>query len=125
MKKTVKVMSIILLAVMFLTVAATMVNAVDNISGIITDVGKGNYSGNEVTTTGKKIVGIVQVVGIVVAVVVILVIGIKYLVGSAEQKAEYKKTMIPYIVGAVLVFAGSTIVNVIYNVTVSMTNGSN
>lgn len=125
MKKTVKVMSIILLAVMFLTVAATMVNAVDNISGIITDVGKGNYSGTEVTTTGKKIVGIVQVVGIVVAVVVILVIGIKYLVGSAEQKAEYKKTMIPYIVGAVLVFAGSTIVNVIYNVTVSMTNGSN
>ena len=119
MKKTVKVMSIILLAVMFLTVAATMVNAVDNISGIITDVGKGNYSGTEVTTTGKKIVGIV------VAVVVILVIGIKYLVGSAEQKAEYKKTMIPYIVGAVLVFAGSTIVNVIYNVTVSMTNGSN
>ena len=125
MKKTVKVMSIILLAVMFLTVAVTMVNAVDNISGIITDVGKGNYSGTEVTTTGKKIVGIVQVVGIVVAVVVILVIGIKYLVGSAEQKAEYKKTMIPYIVGAVLVFAGSTIVNVIYNVTVSMTNGSN
>lgn len=124
MKKTVKVMSIILLAVMFLTVAATMVNAV-NIAGTINDVGNGTYSGTEVTNTGKKIVGIVQVVGVVVAVVVILVIGIKYLVGSAEQKAEYKKTMIPYIVGAVLVFAGSTIVNVIYNVTVSMTNGSN
>lgn len=124
MKKTVKVMSIILLAVMFLTVAATMVNAVD-IAGTINNVGNGTYSGTEVTNTGKKIVGIVQVVGVVVAVVVILVIGIKYLVGSAEQKAEYKKTMIPYIVGAVLVFAGSTIVNVIYNVTVSMTNGSN
>ncbi len=124
MKKTVKVMSIILLAVMFLTVTATMVNAV-NIAGTINDVGNGTYSGTEVTNTGKKIVGIVQVVGVVVAVVVILVIGIKYLVGSAEQKAEYKKTMIPYIVGAVLVFAGSTIVNVIYNVTVSMTNGSN
>lgn len=123
MKKTVKVMSIILLAVMFLTVTATMVNAV-NIAGTISDVGNGTYTGTEVTTTGKKIVGIVQVVGVVVAVVVILVIGIKYLVGSAEQKAEYKKTMIPYIVGAVLVFAGSTIVNVIYNVTVSMTNGS-
>ena len=124
MKKTVKVMSIILLAVMFLTVTATMVNAV-NIAGTINDVGNGTYSGTEVTNTGKKIVGIVQVVGVVVAVVVILVIGIKYLVGSAEQKAEYKKTMIPYIVGAVLVFAGSTIVNVIYNVTVRMTNGSN
>ena len=124
MKKTVKVMSIILLAVMFLTVTATMVNAV-NIAGTINDVGNGTYSGTEVTNTGKKIVGIVQVVGVVVAVVVILVIGIKYLVGSAEQKSEYKKTMIPYIVGAVLVFAGSTIVNVIYNVTVSMTNGSN
>ena len=124
MKKTVKVMSIILLAVMLLATAATIVNAVD-IAGTINNVGNGTYSGNEVTNTGKKIVGIVQVVGVVVAVVVILVIGIKYLIGSAEQKAEYKKTMVPYIVGAVLVFAGSTIVNVIYNVTVSMTNGSN
>lgn len=56
-----------------------------------------------------------QTVGIVVAVVILLILGIKYMIGSAEEKAEYKKTMIPYIVGAILIFASTTIVNVVYN----------
>ena len=37
------------------------------------------------------------------------------MIGSAEEKAEYKKTMIPYLVGAILIFASTTIVNVVYN----------
>ena len=37
------------------------------------------------------------------------------MMGSAEEKAEYKKTMIPYLVGALLIFAATTIVNVVYN----------
>ena len=36
------------------------------------------------------------------------------MVGSAEEKAEYKKTMIPYLVGAICIFAASTIANVVY-----------
>ncbi len=37
------------------------------------------------------------------------------MIGSAEEKAEYKKTMIPYIIGAILIFASTTIVNIVYN----------
>lgn len=69
----------------------------------------------EITTMGKKIVGIIQTVGVVLAVVILMVLGIKYMMGSAEEKADYKKTMIPYIVGAVLIFGASTVANVIYN----------
>ncbi len=69
---------------------------------------------NEITDLGKSLVGILQTVGIVLSVIVILVIGIKYMMGSAEEKAEYKKTMIPYIVGAALIFAASVFANVIY-----------
>jgi len=69
---------------------------------------------NEITALGKSLVGILQTVGIVLSVIVILVIGIKYMMGSAEEKAEYKKTMIPYIVGAALIFAASVFANVIY-----------
>ena len=76
--------------------------------------------GTAVAGLGKSIVGIMQVVGVVVAVVVILVIGIKYLIGSAEERAEYKKTMIPYLVGAILIFAATTIVNVVYNLASSI-----
>ena len=69
----------------------------------------------KVTTIGGKIINIIQVVGIVVAIAVVLIIGIKYMTGSVEQKAEYKKVMIPYIIGAVLLVAGTSIVKVIFN----------
>jgi len=44
-----------------------------------------------------------------------MVIGIKYMMGSAEEKAEYKKVMVPYIIGAVLLFAAPHIVRVVYD----------
>ncbi len=68
----------------------------------------------EIKNFGGNIMGVINVVGVVVAVVVLMVIGIKYMMGSAEEKAEYKKTMIPYIVGAVLIFGATTIANVVF-----------
>lgn len=75
---------------------------------------------NEITQLGKSIVAVVQTVGVVVAVVILLVLGVKYMMGSAEEKADYKKSMIPYIVGAVLIFASTTIVNIIYNLAIGL-----
>ena len=75
---------------------------------------------NDLTNVGNNIVAIIQVVGIVIAVIVLLVIGIKYMIGSASEKAEYKKTMIPYIVGALLIFAGTSLVRVIYSLSTSV-----
>ncbi len=117
MKKSLKIVSILLLVAMMLVMFTGIVNAA-GASDVLNDLQKpaDNVNSTEITNLGKNIVAIVQVVGVVIAVVVILVIGIKYLIGSAEEKAEYKKTMIPYLVGAVLVFAGATIVNVVYNV---------
>lgn len=39
-----------------------------------------------------------------VSIIVGLVIGIKYMTGSVEQKAEYKKLLVPYVVGCITVF---------------------
>lgn len=68
----------------------------------------------EIENLGNNIIGVLQTVGIVVSVVVIIVLGIKYMMGSASEKAEYKKTMIPYLVGAILIFAASALANVVY-----------
>ena len=70
----------------------------------------------------NKIMGLVQGVGIGIAVIILVILGIKYMVGSSEERAEYKKTFIPYIVGAVLVGGAATIANVIYQFGTSMTN---
>ena len=42
------------------------------------------------------------------------------MMGSAEEKAEYKKTLLPYVIGAALVFAASTIATVVYNFTANI-----
>jgi len=70
---------------------------------------------NTAENIGNQIIGIIQVVGIIISVAVLMILGIKYMMGSAEEKAEYKKTFIPYIVGAVLLFAAAAFAQVIYN----------
>ena len=70
---------------------------------------------DQIDTVGKRIMGILQAIGIVISVAVLMVLGIKYMMGSAEEKAEYKKTMIPYVIGAVLLFGATTIANAVYN----------
>lgn len=109
MKKYSKIISIVLLAIIMVSVA-TSVFAIDpkNING--------NTDGtNAIQNIGKQILGIVQVIGSIAAVIVLVVLGIKYMMGSAEEKAEYKKTMIPYIIGAVLIFAASNLASMIYS----------
>ena len=71
-----------------------------------------SLKGTETTSfdnIGKRIIGMVQAIGSIVSVLVLVILGIKYMMGSAEEKAEYKKSMIPYLVGAVLVFGASAI----------------
>lgn len=123
MKKSIKVISTLLLAIMLVASIATTVLAGVNLNTTLNNVEKQNLNGNadqQITRVGGNIVNIIQVIGIVVAVIVLLVIGIKYMMGSASEKAEYKKTMIPYLVGAVLVFAGTSLVKVIYSLAVAV-----
>ena len=112
-KKVTKIMAVLLIA--FITISTVMpVFAVgpdpSNITG-----NSDNTNTQKITDLGNSIVKIVATIGSVVSVIVLIVLGIKYMMGSAEEKAEYKKTMLPYIIGAALVFAASTIAGVIFN----------
>ena len=42
--------------------------------------------------------------------------GIKYIIGSASERAEYKKSMIPYLVGIVLLVGITKILEIIVTV---------
>ena len=61
-----------------------------------------------------NILHVLNVVGVILAVIVMAVFGIKYMMGSLEERAEYKKTLIPYIVGIVLLLLASSIPNIVY-----------
>ena len=43
----------------------------------------------------------------------VAILGVKYMMGSAEERAEYKKSMLPYLIGAILLFGASAIANMV------------
>ena len=53
-------------------------------------------------------------VGVILSVIILVMIGIKYMLGSVEEKADYKKSMIPYLIGALMVFSVTTLPQLIY-----------
>lgn len=63
---------------------------------------------------GNLIIGIIRKAGEAIAVLMLMIIGIKYILGSVAEKAEYKQTMWPYVLGAILIFAGAEFTNIIY-----------
>lgn len=114
--------AILFIALMLIFAFNTYAMAVDaeDIAGQLTGTPSGAQ--NSVTSIGNQIIGVITTVGVVVAVVVLLILGIKYMMGSASEKAEYKKTMIPYLVGAILIFGASAITRVVVSLGTSFNN---
>lgn len=52
---------------------------------------------------------LIRTIGLTIAAGALMIIGIKYVTGSVEEKAEYKKTMIPYLIGCFILMGASTI----------------
>lgn len=111
MKKSLKI--VLLMLVLVISINATVLAKASGISP--KDYTGGGASVSSITTTGNKIIQIVSTIGSIASVIVLVVLGLKYMMGSAEEKAEYKKTLLPYIIGAALVFAASTIASVVFN----------
>ncbi len=88
---------------------------------------EGNTNGNaaaKVTDISQNIIGIVQVVGTAAAVVMLVVLGIKYVVASASEKAEIKKSAPIYVVAAVFIFAAVNILAIIQDFAKDVTDVS-
>lgn len=62
------------------------------------------------------ILGAINVVGVVISVITLMIIGMRYMLGSVEEKAEYKKTMGTYVLGVFLVVSITTLPNILYNI---------
>lgn len=63
----------------------------------------------------RIIMGVIRTVGTVLSVIMLIVIGFKYMLGSIEEKAEYKKTFGIYLAGAFLIFTGTYLPQLIYD----------
>ena len=111
MKKVIKIVIIFLMVVSFLN-AVVYGFTVDDIQGKLPD----NTVKQPIYNVGNTVVTILSTIGSIVSVVVLVALGIKYMMGSVEERAEYKKAMTPYIIGAVMVFAITNILSIVVGI---------
>ena len=115
MVKLKKILIVLTIFILSLIIMSHIVLASDPVKTFGNYIGADTRSTSEVATIGRKILGAIRIVGTIIAVAMLMVLGIKYMLGSAEQKAEYKKTLFPYVVGAILIFGATNLADVIYN----------
>ena len=107
MKKFIKICALSILIMMVL-VTITYGFSIGDLNGLGGKTGK-------IKTVGNKFITVASVGGSIISVVILVILGIKYMLGSVEEKVKYKETLLPYIIGATFVFAASSIAGIIYN----------
>lgn len=116
MKNRYLILKIIVFFVIILTITLNI-----SFGMSVSDLNGGNREQIEsLNTIGNKTITVISTIGSVISVIVIIVIGLKYMIGSVEEKAEYKKTLMPFLIGALFVFAASTIASIIYNIAINI-----
>lgn len=114
MKKSVKIIMIIMTIVTILSIFSNNVFALIDVKDIPVDdtvVGKES----ELLVMAGKVMGIIRNIAVIAGVIVLMVIGVKFIMGSAEEKAEYKKSLVPLVVGIVVVMAATAIVAFLFD----------
>ncbi len=121
-RKVIKVISILLMILMVVMTLSTSVfaDSWDSFDTTMFD-GKGDKSGAKDSATNiiGAIINIVQVIGMGVAIIMLIVMAIKYISAAPSEKAEIKKGVTIYVVGAIVLFAASGILGIIKNFAVS------
>ena len=118
MKKTVKILTVLLIAIVLISFASNVFagdTAALKPKDIIADYGDTDAT-KDLKTSAGKVMGLIRNVAAIAAVIIIMVLGVKYMLGRKKKKAEYKKSFMPLIVGIVLVVAATSIATFIFGI---------
>ena len=110
--KTLKIMAIVILTIISTLLITSNVLA----NGLDTEITpQASNAATNVTKVAGQVLNIIQIVGVAVATIMLTILGIRYVSLSPNEKAEYKKGLTIYVIGAVLLFGASMLIGVIRN----------
>lgn len=114
MKKTISI--ILTIALCLLMILPNFIYAEDLNPDAYKDIYK-NEGNSKLVTAGGGILAVARTIGISCGVIMLLILGVKYMIMShdADDKAKIKEKLIPYVIGAVLLFGGSGLLGIIAN----------
>ena len=118
MKK--KILSALLILAIVISIATTtFADTQGDIKNLINEVQEVD-NGTGLSESANSIVGAVNVIytiiraaGTGIALLMVIVLGIKYMMTSVEEKAEIKKQAIPILVGSGFIFATSQLLGIV------------
>ena len=117
--KTLKIICIMLVIINILastTNAFTITDIINKGKDFINNGTGEKVREDRVSSLSSSILSILQFIAIVVAVAMIAILGIKYITGSVEMQADIKKTLVPYMMGALMAFGAFTIWKIVISV---------
>lgn len=115
MKKTMKILTAILLVVIMVAMASNVFAADGVIGQLKNDVNSANVDTSEISGTVGNIIAMIRNISIIAGVLIIVILGFKYMMGSVEEKAGYQKSFIPLIVGIVVIMGATSIASFLFN----------
>lgn len=123
MKNKMKLISmVVVIMIMIFTLLSVVyeVKADFNPEDIINNVGREANTANVDTASlnskAGKILAYIRNIAVIAGVIIITILGVKYMTGSLEEKAEYKKSFIPLIVGIIVIMAATAIATTIFSI---------
>lgn len=69
----------------------------------------------ELQKASKTVFNILTIVGICAAVIIAALLGIKFMIGSVEEKAQVKDALVPFVIGCIVIFGAFTIWSIFVN----------
>ncbi len=112
MKKTIFVLLMLIMIVGVCTQSYADAEIISAAEGIYHG---GSATVNDMKSIASKVLGVVQVVGYAVALIILSISGIKYMFAATAEKAKIKEQLVPYAIGAIILFGASVIIGIVSN----------
>lgn len=107
MKKVVKIFIILIIIILTTKIqvkAFSMDDVMTRAKEFTSSSSSARIPESNIKDLSNSVYNILFVIGVAAAVVFAAVLGVKFIIGSAEEQAEVKKFIVPYIVGCIIVF---------------------
>ena len=101
--------------------ATTISNIIQGADGFITNGSSSDMiAGDKIKNLSDIIYNVLLILGTVIAVIIGAILGIQFITGSVEQKAKVKDSLIPFVIGCVVIFGAFGIWKLVVQIGASM-----
>ena len=122
MKKIISILMVIIMICLIFNVNFVLAGGSESQITDITSIVNKMEPSNDMSNTNNRfgnilniIIGLLQVVGTGIAVIAVAILGMKYMMAAPSEKADTKKSIMPILIGCLLLFGAVNLMAVVYN----------